>query len=46
MIVKARVEDVHYNRDTGVGKGIKNATMRVTGQECYAYLKCESGVHK
>lgn len=41
-----RVEVIHYNADTSVGKGIKNATLRVTGQDSYIKLKCESGVHK
>lgn len=41
-----RVEQITFNKDTGIGKGIKSATMRVTGEECYSLLKCESGVHK
>lgn len=41
-----RVEVLHYNAETSVGKGIKNATLRVTGQDSYVKLKCESGVHK
>lgn len=41
-----RVEQVQFNKDTGIGKGIKSATMRVTGEDCYSLLKCESGVHK
>ena len=41
-----RVEVLHYNDDTGLGKGIKNATLKVTGQDSYIKLKCESGVHK
>jgi peptide chain release factor 1 len=41
-----RVETLNYNADTSIGKGIKSATLRITGQDSYAKLKCESGVHK
>lgn len=41
-----RVEVLGLNKDTSVGKGIKSATIRVSGHEAYVKLKCESGVHK
>lgn len=41
-----RIEDLNYNKDTIVGKGIKSAIMKVTGPNSYNCLKCESGVHK
>ncbi len=46
LFIKFRVEKIAFNRDTGIGKGIKHATMRVSGNESYVKLKCESGVHK
>lgn len=45
-LASRRVEQITFNKDTGIGKGIKSATMRVTGEDCYSLLKCESGVHK
>lgn len=41
-----RVETLNLNEDTSIGKGIKHATLRVSGQDSYVKLKCESGVHK
>ena len=37
---------VAYTKDGVISKGCKFGQLKVSGEDVYKYLKCESGVHK
>jgi peptide chain release factor 1 len=40
------IDTLSYSIDSGIGKGCKNGSFKLTGQSIYKYFKYESGVHK
>jgi peptide chain release factor 1 len=40
------IDTLSYAADSGLGKGCKNGSFKLTGQSIYKYFKYEAGVHK
>lgn len=39
-------EAIHEQTDTETGEGFRNATIKISGERCYGWLKTEGGVHR
>jgi peptide chain release factor 1 len=40
------MDTLSYSTDTGIGKGCKNGSFKLSGTSIYRYFKYEAGVHK
>lgn len=40
------IDTISYAMDSSLGRGCKNGTFKLTGNNIYSYFKYESGVHK